>query len=153
MGSFKQFATNHAIIFCLLIALILLLLHIAAFILGVLMPGEAYGKQIGEALGRLIAAFLLVLILCRFGWLKPAGLTHSGGWQSWLLILPPMIYGIIVFLYLFFGDFLFDFSDPALVSLVTFNQMTVGLIEEIAFRGIILYCLIRLWGNSKIRYL
>ena len=113
------------------------------------MPGGDYGRQIVEALGRLTATFLLLLILCRLGWLNASGFTRLGGWQSWLLILLPMLYEIIVFLYLFFGDFTFDFSDPALVSVITFNHMTVGLLEETAFRGIILYSLIRIWGDSK----
>lgn len=150
MERFKQFATHHPVIFGLMFALILILLHIVSIILGIIIPGEAYGKNIGEAVGRLAATFLLLLIIWRLGWLKDAGFTRFGGWQSWLLILIPLIYEIIVSLYLFFGDFIFDLSDPPLVSLVTFNQITVGLVEETVFRGIILYSLIRLWGDSKV---
>lgn len=52
-------------------------------------------------------------------------------------------------MYLLFGEIAFEVSDPIVSVSVTLNNISTGFIEEIPFRGIVLYAFIRLWGDSK----
>jgi membrane protease YdiL (CAAX protease family) len=149
MDELLQLATNLSIVFGLLITLAVFLLSIASFMLGMALPAGMYNPTIGQILGRLISTLIFAFILSRFGWLTAAGFTQSAGWQSWLLILLLLVYTIVAAIYAYFGDFRFNLSKPKLAGVVVLNQMTFGLVEETAFRGVILYAFVRIWGDSN----
>ena len=149
MEWFLQLATKLPIVFGLLITFAVFLLSIASFMLGMVLPAGIYKPHFGQILGRLISTLIFVFILSRFGWLTVAGLTQSAGWQSWLPILPFLVYVMVAAIYAYFGDFRFDLSKPKLAGVVALNQMTIGLIEEIAYRGVIMYAFVRVWGDSN----
>ncbi|OQA16978.1 MAG: hypothetical protein BWY63_02558 [Chloroflexi bacterium ADurb.Bin360] len=90
MEGFQQLAVQSPLVFGLIMTLALLLLSIASFLLGAMMPGGVYGAHIGQMLGRLTSTLIFVFILWRFGWLSSAGFAQSGGWQAWLW-LPPKL--------------------------------------------------------------
>lgn len=149
MEGFQQLAIRLPIVFGLVITLVLFLLSIASSILGNVIPGGIYGPHIGQALGRLASILIFVFILWRFGWLMAAGFTRTGGWQTWLPILLLLIYMIAASVHAYAGDFKFDFSKPKLAGVVALNMMTIGLIEETAYRGVVMYNFVQLWGSSR----
>lgn len=149
MESLLQFATNDPILFGLMITVAFLLLQIATFMIGLSIPAGIYKPHIGQMLGRLTTTLILIFILWRFGWLTSAGFTRLGGWQFWLLTLLLFIYVFVGIIHAYFGDFRFDLSKPKLVGVVTLSQLTIGLVEETAFRGVVLYTFVRLWGDSS----
>jgi membrane protease YdiL (CAAX protease family) len=149
MEGFQQLAIHLPIVFGLIITLALLLLSIASFILGTVMPGGVYGPHIGQALGRLTSTLIFVFILWRFGWLSSAGFAQSGGWQSWLPILLLLVYTVVAAIHAYAGDFRFDLSKPKLVGVVALNMMTIGLVEETVYRGVVMHGFVRLWGDSR----
>lgn len=149
MKGFLRLATERPLLFAFVVTAILYLLMVGAYVLGGVMSGSAYGEQVGQAIGRLIATACLAIVLQRFGWLAAAGFTRLGGARAWLPVLLPIVYGIAANLYAYFGDFRFDVSDPALALLVTLNAMTVGLVEETAYRSLVLYAFVRRWGGSR----
>jgi membrane protease YdiL (CAAX protease family) len=144
----KNFATRHPILFGLLITLIFIVFVVFAIFIGQLFPGD-YGREGGQAAGR-IAGFLVFLILLnRLGWKKDAGLISPKGFKTWLIVLIPLAYSIIVFPLIFTGEWSLNFSDPIRSILTASNGISAGLLEEITFRGFVLYGFIRLWGNKK----
>ena len=60
-----------------------------------------------------------------------------------------MAYSCVVFPLIFTGEWSLNFSDPILSFLTASNGISAGFLEEITFRGIVLYGFIRLWGNKK----
>ena len=55
---------------------------------------------------------------------------------------------MVVAIYAYFADFRFDLSKPKLAGIVAANQMTIGLFEETAYRGLVMYAFVRMWGDS-----
>jgi membrane protease YdiL (CAAX protease family) len=149
MKGFLRLATERPVVFALVVTGVLYLLMTGSYILGAAASGDVYGEQIGQALGRLMATGCLAFVLWRFGWLAASGLTRFGGARAWLPALLPIVYGIAANLYAYFRDFRFDVSDPALAALVTLNAMSVGLVEETAYRGLVLHAFVRRWGGSR----
>lgn len=147
MEDLLQLATNLPIVFALLITFSVLVLSVASFILGMALPAGIYKPHIGQILGRLVSALIYVLILSSFGWLDAAGF-RCVGWQYWLPILLCLVYGIAAANYAYFGNFWVNLTKPKITGVVVFSQMTIGMVEEIAFRGIILYSFVRIWGDS-----
>ncbi|MBI4926767.1 MAG: CPBP family intramembrane metalloprotease [Anaerolineae bacterium] len=149
MEALRQLATNLPIVFGLLTTIAVFVFSIVSFVLGMALPAGSYKPYIGQILGRLLTTLLFVFILSRFGWLSAVGFTRFAEWQSWLPILLLLVYTMVAAVYAFFGDFKLELSKPKLVGVVALDQMTIGLLEEIAYRGIILYTFVRIWGDSN----
>jgi membrane protease YdiL (CAAX protease family) len=153
MSRFKQFATRHPIAFAVVIALTFMVLTVAAYAFAVplsaLFPSDARGQQISEALTRAALALLFILLLWRFGWLRAAGFARWPKWTVWLLWLPAVVYEVATGVYAYTGDPRIALPASTLTAAVLFNQLTVGLVEETAFRGIVMYAMLRRWGNTK----
>jgi hypothetical protein len=148
MIAFKQFATDHPILFGCLVVLIFVVFVFVAGVLAYATPGDAEGEVIAAGT-KLIGTLVLLSILWRFGWLRAAGIAHPGGWRPWLLALPAIAYSLIVSQVVLFGGIGFDFPDPAHAASVALNMMVDGGFQEIAFRGVLLYGLVRLWADSR----
>jgi membrane protease YdiL (CAAX protease family) len=111
--------------------------------------GKPFEDPVTATIGRLILTLGVVLLLWRFGWLKDSGVTRSGRWWVWLLALSSIIYYAWAGLYSFFGEAKISASDLSLVPVKTYlTQGVVALSEEIAFRGMVLYALMRAWGKT-----
>lgn len=149
MKALKRFATHHPVVFSLLITLIVLIFYIAAGVLAEILAQDEVSYQLTEAFGRLATSTFFLYILWRFGWLKPAGITNFGSFRAWAVMLMILVYETIFTVYFFFGDFALNISDPKLSVSVGLNSMSTGFIEELPFRGIILYTFVRLWGDSR----
>ena len=149
MLGLKRFATNNPVWFSLFIALLIWIFYIAAGVLAEIIAQDRAVHELISALGRLVASLFFLFVLWRFGWLESSGVTRLGTLSAWLIALVIFAYETVTHLYLFFGKIAFEVSDPIVSTSVTLNTISTGLIEEIPFRGIVLYAFIRLWGDSR----
>ena len=149
MREFKRLATNSPVLFGVLITLLVWLFYIAAGIFAEILAQDRAGHDFAEAIGRLSASFLFLYLLWRFGWLDASGVTRPGTLGAWLVTLLLIAYETIVYQFPLFGDLAFKISDPSVSISVGLNALVTGLIEELPFRGIILYSFLRLWGDTR----
>ena len=134
-------------------------LTIVWFVLVVVFTGiasSAFRKPYGHAatgtMGRLAVTACVLLLVWRLGWLEASGVARLGSWQVWLLALGGMIYFASASLFAFYGKVAFDFSSLIRLSASRTTVLThfaAGLSEEILFRGVVLYGLARVWGNTR----
>ncbi len=147
----KAFATNHPVtlVFILIIAWFVSLVVFTSVASSALRV--PYGGTISGTIGRLAVTACVLFLLWRLGWLEPSGVSRPGSRTVWLLALGGMIYFAGASLYSFYGRAGFDFSSltrfPESFPIVT-ASLAAGLSEEILFRGLALYALVRVWGNS-----
>jgi membrane protease YdiL (CAAX protease family) len=152
MARFKEFAGRHPVFFVLVVIL-------AWFLVGALVAGlitlvlqTSLYDSVPQTLGTLAATLYVLLIAWRFGWLRAAGIAVVGNWQAWLVASLAFLYLVFAYSYAFFGDFRIDpglLFSSAEVRSVVLRQIFVGPIEEILFRGIVLYALARKWGDTR----
>jgi hypothetical protein len=82
--------------------------------------------------------------------LQSSGIGQVGTWQVWLLALAGLIYYAAASLYAFYGKAAFDFSSlaqPRAREILT-TTLVVGVGEELLFRGLVLFVLMRAWGSA-----
>jgi membrane protease YdiL (CAAX protease family) len=147
-----QFAGNHPVYFVLLLLLLWVFVGAIAVILISLLFNLPITAYTAQSLGTLTATAVLLIITWRFGWLRPAGITSLGTWKAWLYALAALVYLVLVYWLVFFGEIAFDpavFSRSGEASAIILRQVIVGLVEEIVFRGVVLYALVRVWGKSR----
>lgn len=144
----KQFAAGHPLAFAFAASGVYLLILIFSAALGALWPGEAYGSP-GGALGRTASSAVLLGVLFRLGWLRPAGFTRLGRWQTWLILLLPLAYAVAASAFAFTGKVDFRFSEAGLPGPVVLFIVAAAFLEEAVFRGLILYAFIRAWGSTN----
>jgi membrane protease YdiL (CAAX protease family) len=150
MGSFKKLATGHPVIFVLIIVIFVVIIEIAGGILSFIV-GDIYWSRLVHGLVQLLGVTCLLFLLWKFGWLRSAGITNPSRFRHWLLISPAITYLLIADMYAVFGDFSFQVEDPILAWVIVFkNVVDGGLWQEIAFRGIILFVFVRVWGQSRL---
>ena len=77
-------------------------------------------------------------------------MTSLGDKRIWLLVFPAIFYTLLVYTYGFFGKFTFTLDDLVQAASVSFNNMTSSAIQEIVYRGVILYALVLSWRNTRI---
>ena len=152
MNTLKRFATRHPAIFgfSLTIAWFVGLLLIAGTAASAL--HKPFGDPVSSTLARLASATGVLWLGWRLGWLKASGITRLGRWPIWLLALGGMTCLALASLYSYFGQINFDFSSLAQLPearAIVVEQLAVSLGEELLFRGVVLYSLIRVWGNTK----
>ena len=148
MHKIKLFASGHPLAFALIVTFVFILLVIVSSMLGAVWPGEPYGQYIGGTIGRGISSAILLVALSRLGWLRRAGFTRPGRSQAWWIGLLLLAYWIPVSAYAVTRNLDFGISDRALLSLLALFFMTHGFLEEVAFRGLILYAFVRVWGRT-----
>ena len=150
MNYFRRFVRKHPIVFSFGVFVGFILIVILSAILGNLWSGnEAYGQPGGIA-SRLIFIAILLLWLTFLGWLEPAGFTRIGGWRVWLLLLVPLVYSILASDYSLTGSLNLGFLGADMPTSVVVFIMISAFLEEVVFRGILLYGLIQAWGSSNL---
>ncbi len=110
------------------------------------------GNPFIQLAGSLSATGLLLLAASRLGWLRNLGLTRMGSWPAWALTLLLAIFLVLTDLYAFVGKS--DFDLRAVVNhpearVILIHTPLAGLVEEILFRGFLLYALLRVWGKTR----
>jgi membrane protease YdiL (CAAX protease family) len=144
----KLFASDHPLTFGLIVSMLFILMLVFSAMLGALWPGEVTYGQPGGILGRVVSIAILITVLSRLGWLRTAGFTTPGLGKTWLILLLPLAYSIIVSAYAMTGNFFISTSGPELTGLVAMFILTAAFMEEVAFRGLILHAFVRAWGST-----
>jgi hypothetical protein len=149
MTGLKRFATEHPVWFGVLITFSGLVFYIVAGVFAALVaPGDVSRNWV-EAMGRFAGAGLFLLLLWRFGWLDASGATSRGVWLAWLVTLLLVAYETVAYQFAYFGNLTLNTSNPSSSVAVGMNALATGPIEELPFRGLILYAFVRLWGNTR----
>jgi membrane protease YdiL (CAAX protease family) len=116
------------------------------------MLGRPCGDAATVTIGRVAAVAFVALVLWRLQWLRVSGVTRPGTWQIWLIAVAGTVYAAAASLYSLFGSLAPDLSSvlqrAQSRSTVT-SHLVAALSEETLFRGLVLYVLIRAWGNRR----
>lgn len=144
-----QFALDQPIFFSIAITVLLLLLLLAAIFLGIAVSKDVSRRQIGESLGRILGATVLAFFVQRLGWFESVGFGFAGTLESWAIMTVALIYVILVFPYALTRSLNFNPQNPALARALALNAASAALVEEITFRGIILFALVRVWEGGR----
>jgi membrane protease YdiL (CAAX protease family) len=147
----SNLATHYPVGFVLVLTVVWIVLLLVFMGTASTVFHKPYGDAMTASIGRLAVTACVLFLAWRLDWLKASGITRSGSWQAWLLALGGLVYLASASLYAFYGKVAFDFSSllrlPEARAAVT-THFLAGLSEEILFRGLVLYALIRVWGNS-----
>jgi membrane protease YdiL (CAAX protease family) len=102
-----------------------------------------------QLIGQVVATIGFLLLLWRFDWLESAGITRLGTRRLWLIILLILLYSGVIALYSFFSTLKVHIAlSSDMIPDLTHTTMA-GVMEEILFRGVILYALVSRWGSSR----
>lgn len=136
-----------------------IILSIVGFVLIAVFSGIASsitGKEFTDLTsllyGHLLTCLCIVFLIWKLGWLKSAGVAQIGTYRVWVIAIAGIIYFAAASLYSFFGTVSFDIKNLVNWSVsnkIILTNLLVSINEEILFRGVILYVLVRIWGNSK----
>lgn len=152
MKKLTSIATNHPVVFAISATILWFVLELALTGVASGVLRKPYGDPGSATVGRLVTTACVLLLLGRMGWLGPAGVTRLGRWQVWLAALGGLIYYSAASLYSFYGKVEFNFASLVQSSTardIIMTQFAVGLSEEVMFRGLVLYGLVRIWGSTK----
>lgn len=147
----NKFAANRPVMFVVILTIIW-------FVLLMVIAGIAssafrvpYGGAVSGTISRLAVTACVLFLLWRLVWLRASGVARPGRWPAWVLAFAGMIYIAGVSLYSLYGRLAFDFTSlwqlPASRAVLV-TVAVVALSEEILFRGLALYALIRVWGHT-----
>jgi len=67
---------------------------------------------------------------------------RTGGRSAWLAALPVLVYVLAVYPALLNGDYRLNLDAPLLSACVAANGFAAGILEELVFRGIVLFALV-----------
>lgn len=92
---------------------------------------------------------IMVLAIVWLGLTREAGFTPFSQWKSLWLIGPMLVYSALNGSDVLDGTLTINLADGGLMLLFTLYYISVGLIEEILVRGLVLPLMLRQWGNKK----
>ena len=148
MNRIKQLASSSPITSGIAVTLAFIVMLILSAVLANRWPPESQSWYIANTVGRLILMVILLAVLFRLGWLRPAGLTRPGQWQAWLIMLLALVYVMGVSTYAMTGRLDLSFSEQALPGAAALFILVHALFEEVVFRGLILVALVNVWGGT-----
>jgi len=152
MAKLKLFVTNHPVSTVLLTILAYFLTGGLFVALATIVSGAPYSDPLVQSFGFLAAIITLLVIAWRFEWLRPMDVAYLGTWQAWLIALALLIYIVLCYWLVFFGEIginLRYLTNSEEANTLFWRQLVVGFTEEILFRGIIFYALVRVWGGTR----
>jgi membrane protease YdiL (CAAX protease family) len=145
------FAGNRPVIFAVIVTIVWSVLLLVFMGVASSVFRKPYGDAATDTAGRLAVTVCVLLLVWRLGWLEASGVARLGSWQVWLLALGGMIAFASASLYAFYGRASLDVSSlmrSPKSSITVLTVFAVGLSEELLFRGLLLYALTRVWGES-----
>jgi len=152
MSNHKSFLTKHPVLSIISLAISWLVLIMVFAGIAASLLNKKLGDTTTLIIGHLAGIICVFILTWRLGWLKDAGITRSGTYQTWLIAIIGTVYFALASLYSFFGKLTFDWSNLFNLSssggLIS-TQILVCIDEEMLFRGAILYILVRSWGNTQ----
>lgn len=149
MKRLKRFAVNHPLGFTFVTLILLFVLMGGSVAIAVGLLGYDVADVEPQVLGQIVATVGFLLLLWRFGWLGPAGITRLSGRRLWFITLLILFYTGVSALIAFFGTLRVDLSLNSNMMPVLVHTTMAGVMEEILFRGLILYVLVSKWGRSR----
>jgi len=152
MSNLKSFLTKHPVLSIISLAISWLILIMIFAGIAVSLLNKEFGDTITLIIGHLAGITYIFILIWRLGWLKSAGITQSGTYRTWLIVIIGSVYFAVASLYSFYGKSAFDFSNLFKLSSsgeIMTAQAMVCIDEEMLFRGAILYILVRSWGNTQ----
>lgn len=150
MTRFKKFATGHPLAFTLVVTVLLIILQGGFAALSALLLGLSVTGEVPQLLGRLMATAGFLALIWRLGWLRAAGIIRLGDRRVWLITLLALVYLFFTHVYAFFGDYRYDVSYVAeTMPWAALDTFLAGVSEEIVFRGLVLYVLLRKWAGAR----
>ena len=114
-----------------------------------MLPESKGQETMALIFARMATVLAIVALLWRLGWLRAAGVARVGTWQVWLVTLGATVYGIAVCLWAFFGSLRLDGVASLGALIMPLAGLMAGIVEELMFRGMILYAFVRVWGDSR----
>jgi len=151
VNKFKSFSGSHPVLFTLVLLISWYLVAAIATGVTAVALGESLIDSLPQSAGSLSATIYILVIAWQFGWLRSSGIGSIGNIKAWLIALIAFTYLIAAYSFAFFGDFSIDIN-PFISNAsqpIIFRQIIVGIVEEILFRGVLLYALVRVWGGSR----
>ena len=95
-------------------------------------------------------SLLLYALISWLGMKREAGFTRPSEWRQLWLIWPMLFFSFLnIDERIFDGSITFDFSNPWLPILFILLYLSVGFIEEMLFRSVILPLMLRKWGHTQ----
>jgi len=151
MKAVLKFSEDKPLIFVLILLVAWMILVSAVAIMVGMLLNKPIVDPLIQAVGALIATIFLLLVVYRIGWINHIGITRFGSPLSWIATLVLSIYVLSAGFYAYFGGFSFQVSSlldqeawPILL-----RGLRAGFVEEVVFRGVILYALLRVWGKTN----
>lgn len=92
---------------------------------------------------------VIVLVIAWLGMTREAGFTPISRWKSVWLIWPVVVFSLLNGIEVIDGTLKVNWADSWLIVLLVLLYISVGLIEEILFRGLILPLMLRQWGSTR----
>jgi membrane protease YdiL (CAAX protease family) len=152
MPSISRFAERQPLLFAITTLLAWIVLTGLSAGGAAALLGRPIADPLIQSIGTLIATGVLLGMAHRLGWLRAMGFARIGTWQAWALTLLLTVYVALSGFFAYFGEFNFRLSQLVATPesrAILLNQLRVGPVEEILFRGVILYALARTWGRSR----
>jgi membrane protease YdiL (CAAX protease family) len=150
MQAIKSFVTRHPVYFALIVMAIAMVLTEIP-LEGVLTPSMGFQKAsyMSGILEQGGVSLLLVLLIAGLGMTREAGFTAPSAWKSVWLIWPVLVFSLLNGSELLEGIIKIDWSDGILIVLFVLLYVSVGFVEEILFRGLVLPLMLRAWGATR----
>ena len=151
MFQIKNFSKKYPVVFAIIVLAIatpLTELHLENLFVSFL--DEQSASYLSGIIQQGGVSILLIGLLKWLGMLKEAGFTRISEWKQVWLVWPILVLSILNLDEPFFdGTAVFDLSHPWLPVLFLLLYLSVGFIEEILLRGVVLPFMLRKWGRSK----
>jgi membrane protease YdiL (CAAX protease family) len=152
MNKLKSFLANRPVLSAIIITLVWFVVIMLFTGMATSLLRKDFGDPVTTFIGHLAGITFALMFLWRLGWSKSAGVAQWGKYQVWLISFAGTLYFALASLYSLYGNLRFnitnltDFSSSGnLIIASVANCMS----EEILFRGIFLYILIRKWADTR----
>ena len=152
LNAISSLADRRPILFVLSILLSWMVLGTAIVFVAATLFQKPFTDLFIQLAGTVGATLIILLVASRLGWVKKIGITNFGTWSTWLLVVIIGCDLVYSGFYSFFGKITFDFAtlfNTQEARAILLRQPIVGFVEETMFRGIVLYALTRVWGQTK----
>ena len=151
MVQIKNFTKKFPVVFAIIVLCIttpLTELHLEKYFVSFL--DEQSASYLSGILQQGGVSILLFILIKWLGLLKEAGFTRISEWKQVWLVWPILVLSFLnIDERILDGSAVFDLSRPWLPVLFVLLYMSVGFIEEILLRGMVLPLMLRKWGKTK----
>lgn len=149
MLALKRFSQRSPFLFSLAVMVVvvsLMEIHLEPLFRGFL--NEQSASYLSGILTQGTACVLMVVLLAKLGEMRSAGFIRPKEWKKVWLVWPMLVIAVLNGSSLFMGEIQLNTSNLVTLILYFILFLSVGLVEEILLRGIVLNVLLQKWGTS-----